>query len=201
MTGTPPGHTRPASTTGAFEDRRVTYYWCRPRAPRRRTSSSPPPSAITASPKTTARPIEAPVEARFAPEPGVDVADPRTRCELLDDGAGPVLPLVPKPPVLVLDEPPPGGVRLDEPVLGGVLLGGGVDVAVLVARQPVCAGFVRPMPWLRSHSYPALESEPPGSWPFGFLLSALPTQPAHGLPPALPLPLPFIAGAPLRVES
>ena len=67
--------------------------------------------------------------------------------------------------------------------------------------QPVWAGFVRAMPWLVSHSYPALPSLGPGSWPGGFLLSALPTHPAHGLPTALPLPFPFSDGAPLRVES
>ncbi|MHB2024952.1 MAG: hypothetical protein ACYCO3_16800 [Mycobacteriales bacterium] len=38
-------------------------------------------------------------------------------------------------------------------------------------------------------------------WPGGFLLSALPTQPAHGLPVAWPLPSPFFDGAPLRVEQ
>jgi len=32
-----------------------------------------------------------------------------------------------------------------------------------VLTQPVCAGLLLPMPWLRSHSYPALWSEP-----FGF---------------------------------
>jgi len=37
-------------------------------------------------------------------------------------------------------------------LVGGVLTGvlGGVDG--VVATQPVCAGFVRPIPWLRSHS-------------------------------------------------
>jgi hypothetical protein len=32
-------------------------------------------------------------------------------------------------------------------------------------------------------------------------LSALPTQPAHGLPVALPFPLPFPDADPLRVEQ
>jgi hypothetical protein len=32
-------------------------------------------------------------------------------------------------------------------------------------------------------------------------LSALPTQPAHGLPVALPVPLPFNEAAPWRVEQ
>ena len=50
-----------------------------------------------------------------------------------------------------------GGVEL----LGGEELLGGGEVRVL--KQPVCAGLVRPMPWLRSHSYPALASEPPGN--------------------------------------
>jgi len=44
-------------------------------------------------------------------------------------------------------------------------------------------------------------SEPFGICPFGFLLSAFPTQPAHGLPVALPVPLPFSDGEPLRVEQ
>jgi hypothetical protein len=57
------------------------------------------------------------------------------------------------------------------------------------------------MPWLRSHSYPAFASLPFGYWPCGFLLSALPTQPAHGLPTAFPVPLPFSDGDPLRVEQ
>jgi hypothetical protein len=39
----------------------------------------------------------------------------------------------------------------------GTHVGGGVVL------HPVCAGFVLPMPWLRSHSYPALWSVP-----FGF---------------------------------
>src|SRR3954453_23604166 len=71
----------------------------------------------------------------------------------------------------------------------------GVDV------QPVCAGLLRPTPWLRSHSSPALWSLPFGYWPLGFLLSALPTQPAHGLPVALPPPLPLPDGLPSRVEQ
>lgn len=52
-----------------------------------------------------------------------------------------------------------GGVWLPPPQLplGGIgwpfghVLGGG-GVTVVVVLQPVCAGFVRPMPWLRSHS-------------------------------------------------
>src|SRR5207302_933455 len=100
-----------------------------------------------------------------------------------------------------------GGVQGDVEVL---VHGGGVqgDVEVLVhgggevlPEQPVWAGFVRPIPWLRSHSYPALWSDPFGYWPLGFLLSALPTQPAHGFPTALPLPLPLPDGEPLRVEQ
>src|SRR6266568_3822157 len=67
--------------------------------------------------------------------------------------------------------------------------------------QLVWAGLPCPTPWLRSHSYPALLSEPPGSWPGGFLLSALPTHPAHGLPPAFPSPFPFCEAEPSRVES
>lgn len=39
-----------------------------------------------------------------------------------------------------------------------------------------------------------------GNWPGGFLLSALPTQPAHGFPLAKPVPLPFKEAAPFRVE-
>src|SRR3954452_12829034 len=70
----------------------------------------------------------------------------------------------------------------------------------VVCRQPECAGLVLPTPLLRSHSYPAFGSEPFGAWPFGFLLSAFPTQPAHGLPLALPPPLPFFDGVPSRVE-
>jgi hypothetical protein len=38
-----------------------------------------------------------------------------------------------------------------------------------------------------------------GIWPGGFLLSALPTQPAHGLPTALPLPVPLPAEPPVLV--
>jgi hypothetical protein len=82
-----------------------------------------------------------------------------------------------QPPGVVQPLPlshPPGFVQ---PVGGG-------GVTVVDVRHPVCAGFVRPMPWLRSHSYPALWSDPFGYWPFGFLSSAFPTQPAHGLPVA-----------------
>jgi hypothetical protein len=69
----------------------------------------------------------------------------------------------------------------------------------LVGWQPVCAGFSCPMPWLRSHSYPALGSDPFGICPGGFLLSALPTQPAHGKPTALPLAFPLPGVPPLLV--
>jgi len=75
------------------------------------------------------------------------------------------------------------------------LLPGEVGVVVVFAvdvlAQPVCAGLPFAMPLFVSHSYPAFVSEAFGIWPGGFLLSALPTQPAHGLPPALPPPLPF----------
>src|SRR3954471_10895660 len=70
--------------------------------------------------------------------------------------------------------------------------------------HPVCAGLVLPMPLLLSHSYPLFGNVVAGScfsWPGGFLLSALPTQPAQGLPVALPLPLPFSDGEPSRVEQ
>ncbi|HVA61985.1 MAG TPA: hypothetical protein VNG13_15820 [Mycobacteriales bacterium] len=39
------------------------------------------------------------------------------------------------------------------------------------------------------------------TWPGGFLLSALPTQPAQGFPVALPFPLPLPDGEPSRVEQ
>jgi hypothetical protein len=97
---------------------------------------------------------------------------------------------------LELDELELDELELDELEPDELLLDDGAD-----GRHPVCAGLVRPIPWLRSHSYPAFASEPPGSWPCGFLLSALPTHAAHGLPTAWPPPLPFSAGAPLRVES
>jgi hypothetical protein len=42
---------------------------------------------------------------------------------------------------------------------------------------------------------------PFGFWPCGFLLSALPTQPAQGFPLASPLPLPFSDGLPSVVEQ
>jgi hypothetical protein len=71
----------------------------------------------------------------------------------------------------------------------------------VVVLQPVCAGFPLPMPWFRSHSYPALWSLPSGACPGGFLLSALPTQPAHGLPLATPSPRPFSEAEPSRVEQ
>src|SRR5205823_12448748 len=89
-----------------------------------------------------------------------------------------------------------GGEQFAVHVDGGP---GGVTTAGAV--QPVWAGFVRAMPWLVSHSYPALPSCGPGSWPGGFLLSALPTQPAHGLPTASPFPLPLPDGEPSRVLS
>ena len=85
------------------------------------------------------------------------------------------------------------GEQFDVHTEGGVTTSGAV--------QPVWAGFVRAMPWLVSHSYPALPSLGPGSWPGGFLLSALPTQPAHGLPTASPFPLPLPDGDPSRVLS
>src|SRR5438270_1743838 len=81
---------------------------------------------------------------------------------------------------------------------GGGVFGGITTLAVL---HPVWAGLVRPIPWLRSHSYPALWSDPLGIWPCGFLLSALPTHPAQGFPTALPLPFPFPDGAPFLVEQ
>jgi hypothetical protein len=40
-----------------------------------------------------------------------------------------------------------------------------------------------------------------GACPGGFLLSARPTQPAHGLPTAAPSPLPFAEALPSRVEQ
>src|SRR3954468_21388144 len=67
--------------------------------------------------------------------------------------------------------------------------------------QPAWAGFLRPIPWLRSHSDPAWWWEPSFNWPGGFLLSALPTQPAHGLPVALPPPFPLPDALPSRVEQ
>jgi hypothetical protein len=41
----------------------------------------------------------------------------------------------------------------------------------------------------------------PGIWPGGFLLSALPTLPAAGLPVAFPLPFPLPDGAPVQFAS
>ena len=38
----------------------------------------------------------------------------------------------------------------------GLTLTLGLGEGVEPDLQPVCAGFVRPTPWLRSHSYPAL---------------------------------------------
>src|SRR5438309_444930 len=66
-------------------------------------------------------------------------------------------------------------------------------------RQLEWAGLPFPTPLLPSHSYPLLGSVPLGCWPWGFLLSALPTQPWHGLPLALPLPLPFWEARPSQV--
>jgi hypothetical protein len=92
-------------------------------------------------------------------------------------------------------------------VVVGVEVGvvGVVAVVVVVggaaAAQLVCAGLLLPIPLFVSHSYPAFASDPFGSCPCGFLLSAFPTQPAHGSPVALPLPFPFALGDPLRVEQ
>jgi hypothetical protein len=70
--------------------------------------------------------------------------------------------VVPQPPGVVQSLPPPwlpshppGVVQSLPPPLFSQLFGfvqvggGGVTVG---CTQPVCAGFVRPMPWLRSHS-------------------------------------------------
>ena len=56
-------------------------------------------------------------------------------------------------------------------VTDGVTFGvtDGVTFGVIGGWQPVWAGLERPMPWLVSHSYPALRSEPFGFCPFGFL--------------------------------
>jgi hypothetical protein len=87
-------------------------------------------------------------------------------------------------------------------VVGAVVVVGTVVVVttVVVEAQPVWAGLLLPIPLFRSHSYPALWSLGPGCCPGGFLLSALPTQPAHGLPTALPFPFPLRDGLPLRVD-
>jgi len=64
-----------------------------------------------------------------------------------------------------------GVVVVGAVVVVAVVVVGAVVVVVVVAvvvvggaaaHGRVCAGFVRPMPWLRSHSYPAFESLPPG---------------------------------------
>jgi len=128
------------------------------------------------------------------PEAQLDPAEPEDELPELQltvpPAAPPVLPALP-PVAPVLPVPP-----LLPPVLSPVP----PLVELDLVTHPVWAGLVWPIPLLPSHSYPLLWSTGPlGACPEGFLLSALPTQPAHGRPDALPVPLPLSEGDPFRV--
>src|SRR2546426_483322 len=61
----------------------------------------------------------------------------------------------------------------------------------MLGVQAVWGGVARAMALVHPHSEPVFLSSGPGSWPWGFLVSALPTEPVQGtLADELPPPLP-----------